>query len=111
VPEAHTCTGCFIAVCTACYNQHGSMTCADYKDLASGGYAAFEKFMKEMHVKDRPRCSTPMEKTDGCNHMTCSGCGIHVCWVCMKTFEASGRCYEHMNKVHGGIGLEGVEYV
>ncbi|KAK3109412.1 hypothetical protein LTR53_017366, partial [Teratosphaeriaceae sp. CCFEE 6253] len=77
--KGHICTGCFTAVCTACYRQHGFMTCAEYQDLESGGYAAFEKFKKEMQIKDCPKCSTPMEKTDGCNHMTCQGCGTHIC--------------------------------
>lgn len=87
------------------------MTCAEYQDLESGGYAAFEKFKKEMQIKDCPKCSTPMEKTDGCNHMTCQGCGTHICWVCMRTFGASGPCYDHMNKAHGSIGLGEIDYV
>ncbi|KAK0247287.1 hypothetical protein LTS09_017566 [Friedmanniomyces endolithicus] len=109
--KGHTCTGCFTTVCTACYRQHGFMTCAEYQDLESGGYAAFEKFKKEMQIKDCPKCSTPMEKTDGCNHMTCQGCGTHICWVCMRTFGASGPCYDHMNKAHGSIGLGEIDYV
>ncbi|KXT05372.1 hypothetical protein AC578_11071 [Pseudocercospora eumusae] len=75
----HTCVKCLEPICTSCYEQHGTMSCADYKDLASGRYEAFEKFKKEMNVKDCPKCKTPMEKTMGCNHMTCGGCGVHIC--------------------------------
>src|SRR5438876_1176403 len=57
-------------------------------------------------VAAHPYSETTMEKTEGCNHMICSGCGIHICWVCLATFGASGPCCGHMNKVHGGIGLD-----
>jgi len=29
----------------------------------------------------------PIEKNDGCNHMTCSRCGQHFCWICKKTLD------------------------
>jgi IBR domain, a half RING-finger domain len=101
----HTCTKCLEATCTACHVRHGVMTCADYKDLTSGGYGAFERYKKESGIKDCPKCTTPMEKTEGCNHMTCGGCGAHICWVCLQTFTDGGLCYAHMNASHGGIGL------
>ncbi|KAI1407147.1 hypothetical protein F5Y13DRAFT_195690 [Hypoxylon sp. FL1857] len=104
-PKMRTCPHCLMSVCTACHSQHGTMTCADYKDLSTGGFKAFERLKKEIGIKDCPRCKTPLEKTEGCNHMTCR-CGAHICWVCLKTFETSRPCYEHMNQEHGGIGLD-----
>jgi hypothetical protein len=101
----YTCPNCFELLCTSCHAQHGDYTCAEYKDVASGGVAALEKLKKELNIKDCPRCKTPMEKTMGCNHMTCGGCKAHICWVCMAVFETSDPCYRHMNKEHGGIGL------
>lgn len=110
VATGHACTECFTVVCTACHNQHATMSCADYKDLQSGGFAAFEKLKKELNIKDCPKCSTPIEKTYGCNHMECAGCGAHICWVCMQTFQSGGGLthpiYNHMNLAHGGIGFE-----
>jgi IBR domain, a half RING-finger domain len=100
---AFTCTACLESVCASCHASHARMTCAEYKDHASGGYEAYERAKKELGIKDCPKCSTAIEKTDGCNHMTCGGCGIHICWRCMKTFADSGPCYAHMNEVHGGI--------
>ena len=102
---AYTCPNCFERLCTSCHARHGDYTCAEYKDIASGGYEALERLKKELNIKDCPKCTTPIEKTEGCNHMTCGGCRAHICWVCMKIFESSGPCYDHMNKVHGGIGL------
>ena len=100
-----TCPKCLEVICRACHKQHGVLTCAEYKDLSSGGYEVFEKFKREKGIKDCPTCSTAIEKSDGCDHMTCGGCGTHICWVCLKTFTASEPCYAHMNKVHGSIGL------
>ncbi|KAI1459626.1 hypothetical protein F4805DRAFT_48202 [Annulohypoxylon moriforme] len=102
--KMRTCPNCLVPVCTSCHSQHGTMTCADYRDISTGGYAAFEKLKKEIGIKDCPKCKTPLEKTDGCDHMTCR-CGAHICWVCLKVFEASGLCYSHMNREHNGIGL------
>ncbi|KAF2176024.1 hypothetical protein K469DRAFT_682817 [Zopfia rhizophila CBS 207.26] len=102
---AYTCPNCFEPICTSCHARHGDYTCAEYKDIASGGFEALERLKRELNIKDCPKCTTPMEKTEGCNHMTCGGCRTHICWVCMAVFETSGPCYDHMNKEHGGIGL------
>ncbi|KAK3708523.1 hypothetical protein LTR37_011418 [Vermiconidia calcicola] len=98
-----TCAKCLEVVCTECHEQHDKMTCADFKDLKSGGYEAFEAFKKQMKIKDCPKCKTPIEKTEGCNHMECGGCNIHICWVCLKTFSEGRPVYEHMNAEHGGM--------
>jgi hypothetical protein len=97
-----TCTKCLIPTCTACHGPHPGITCAEHKERASGGYEALEKIKKELGIKDCPKCKTAMEKIAGCNHMTCSGCGTHICWVCMAGFDTSGQCYDHLTKMHGG---------
>jgi hypothetical protein len=106
---ARTCVKCLVMICTDCHEQHGTMSCADYKDLKSGDYEAFEKFKKAMNIKDCPKCRTSIERTEGCNHMTCTGCRTHLCWVCLETFSTSGETYDHLSAVHGGI-FEGPEY-
>ncbi|KAL8804073.1 MAG: hypothetical protein Q9182_002786 [Xanthomendoza sp. 2 TL-2023] len=103
--RTYTCPSCFEQLCTFYHAQHGDYTCAEYKDIASGGVEALERLKKELNIKDCPRCRTSIEKTEGCNHMTCGGCKAHICWVCMHVFDSSGPCYEHMNEAHGGIGL------
>ncbi|KAJ7915523.1 hypothetical protein B0H13DRAFT_2231894 [Mycena leptocephala] len=52
-------------------------------------------------VKRCPTCSVWIEKTQGCNHMTCK-CGAHICWVCMRVFDVD-QIYRHLNSTHGGI--------
>lgn len=103
-PKMRTCPQCLVPVCTACHAQHGTMTCADYQDVSTGRYEALERVKREIGIKDCPKCKTPLEKIDGCNHMTCR-CGAHICWVCLRTFEGAQLCYDHMNKEHGGLGF------
>ncbi len=106
-----TCAKCLTVTCTSCHNPHEDKTCAEYKDEASGGYKALEKLKKKLGIKNCPKCKTPMEKTEDCNHMTCRGCGAHLCWVCLEAFSESGPCYDHMNAKHGEIGLEHLNYI
>lgn len=48
-----------------------------------------------------PRCKVPVEKTFGCNHITCV-CGAHFCHVC-GIEESEEGIYDHMTSTHGGI--------
>ncbi|KAM5366856.1 hypothetical protein ACJZ2D_010308 [Fusarium nematophilum] len=100
--RTHTCSNCLQPTCSACHEPHANITCAEYKDIQSGGYAALEKLKKDAGIKDCPKCGTPIEKTAGCNHMTCLGCSAHICWACMKVFASAGLVYEHMGRMHGG---------
>jgi len=78
-PKLHICPNCFKSICTTCHAPHREYSCREYKDITSGGYKALERLKKKLKIKDYPRCSTPIEKTDGCNYMTCAGCKAHIC--------------------------------
>ncbi|KAL7796496.1 hypothetical protein V8C37DRAFT_371908 [Trichoderma ceciliae] len=97
------CSNCLRPTCSACHEPHINMSCAEYRDIKSGGYEALLKLKKELGIKDCPTCKTPLEKISGCNHMTCTVCRAHICWVCMMTFSEGNAVYEHMVKSHGGI--------
>ncbi|KAK0616651.1 hypothetical protein B0T14DRAFT_546825 [Immersiella caudata] len=101
-PVAFTCPNCLTTVCTACHESHQGITCAEHFDNKSGGYAALQKTKAKLGIKDCPKCKTSIEKTEGCNHMTCLGCKAHICWKCMETFKTSDACYAHLTKAHGG---------
>ena len=96
-----TCPSCLTPICTACQiTSHDGITCKEYKRIATEGNEEFQKWKQENNVKDCPVCKVPIEKSYGCNHMECSNCKTHICWVCLETFDESGKCYGHMREVH-----------
>ncbi|KAF5706269.1 hypothetical protein FMUND_11700 [Fusarium mundagurra] len=90
VPPIFTCAKCMTATCTSCHVSHPRKTCAEYKGNESGGMAELLKAKEELGFKDCPK-----------------SCGTHICWLCLKTFTDGDECYQHMGRVHGGIGNEG----
>ena len=44
------------------------------------------------NTKACPACSTPIEKIDGCNHMTCQRvtCRHEFCWICLERWDRHG---------------------
>ncbi|KAI1012005.1 hypothetical protein LB503_004438 [Fusarium chuoi] len=106
VPPIFTCAKCMTATCTSCHVSHPRKTCAEYKGNESGGMAELLKAKEELGFKDCPKCNTHLQKDEGCNHVNCTACGTHICWLCLKTFADGDDCYSHMGRIHGGIGDE-----
>ena len=46
------------------------------------------------NTKKCPKCRKPIEKNQGCNHMTCKrevgGCGYEFCWICLGDWTKHG---------------------
>uniref|UniRef100_A0A0E0D3W2 RBR-type E3 ubiquitin transferase n=1 Tax=Oryza meridionalis TaxID=40149 RepID=A0A0E0D3W2_9ORYZ len=56
------------------------------------------------NTKSCPKCSKPIEKNGGCNHVTCT-CGQHLCYACGA---ATGTLYMHIcNRYKEGGGGDG----
>ncbi|KAI1163255.1 hypothetical protein F5B18DRAFT_620230 [Nemania serpens] len=100
----HMCPKCLQCICRSCHVNHDGQRCDEH--LAFHTFEAY-KHENSSNVKDCPKCHTTVEKIDGCNHIQCGGCKIHLCWVCLETFDRSTACYAHMTEAHGGIGIEG----
>ena len=99
-----TCPACLTPICTTCQViSHDDITCELYKRIGTEGNEDFRKWKQENNVKDCPVCKVPIQKSYGCNHMECSNCKTHICWVCMETFDEAGKCYGHMQDEHGSI--------
>lgn len=103
-----TCPACLVSVCTKCHVPHSGLTCAEQRYYGSSGsnLKALEETKKKLGIKDCPKCGTMIEKTEGCNHMTCRFCSAHICWVCMEVFSDGKAVYPHMERKHGSIGIE-----
>ena len=89
--------------CTA----HGLKVLAEsacrHKDMMlTGGAAEFERWKRD-HTKACPSCGVAIEKSMGCNHMTCSKCKGHFCWICGEGFESQTSTHDHLVARHGGI--------
>lgn len=98
-----SCPSCLARICPSCHVEyHEGVTCADRED---GGDRLFQEWMRDHDVKSCPGCAAPIERTEGCHHMTCTRCRTHICWVCLQTFPQGQGIYSHMREFHGGIGL------
>jgi hypothetical protein len=98
-----SCPSCLARICSTCHVEyHEGVTCADRED---GGDRLFQEWMRIHDVKKCPGCHAPIERAAGCNHMTCTRCHTHTCWVCLETFPQGQGIYDHMREFHGGIGL------
>ena len=110
-----SCPSCFAGVCTACNEDaHTGRNCDEVR-RAKDEERLNDKLCTDQNYKRCPNCNVLVEKTAGCNHMSCR-CGTHFCWLCMQAFQTGKETYDHMSQVHGGfyagpVPAEMVEFV
>ena len=101
--KLYTCPTCLSSICTKCEAiYHEGLTCDQYKS-AKIGDEALEEWKEKNGAKDCPKCGSTIQKSEGCNHIECKGCGAHICWVCMSVFTMGSETYGHMRAEHGGF--------
>ena len=82
--------GCGMYLCQECKKWHKKGQCKHSIELPMG-------------FRLCPNCMTPVEKTQACNHISCS-CGKHFCYYCgWGPQDDSHSIYVHINREHGGI--------
>lgn len=98
------CPSCLARICSGCNTEaHDGFTCEE-RDQAED--KLYHEWAATHDVKNCPGCKTPIERSEGCNHMTCVKCQTHICWECLSTFPKGDGIYDHMREQHGSIGLE-----
>ena len=77
--------------CFLCLEKpHGNKPCKDKLDKS------LIKYIKNNFVKKCPHCGIITEKSEGCNHITCSKCSYQWCWLCNGKYNVEhfreGKC-------------------
>ncbi|CAE7215475.1 unnamed protein product, partial [Rhizoctonia solani] len=68
---------------------HGNLTCDQYSKHEIENKASEEYINTHMKRCPNMGCKRPIEKIDGCDHMTCfrpGGCGHEFCWICLADY-------------------------
>ncbi|XP_057296015.1 uncharacterized protein LOC130624965 isoform X2 [Hydractinia symbiolongicarpus] len=103
--EPFQCPICQQLICTFCsVEYHTNISCAKHKRGGEEDDDSIQIWLSEPG-KDRgicPKCTAPIERYDGCLHITCSKCKKHVCWRCKKAyFDRAEHCYDHICNCSG----------
>ena len=53
----------------------------EWKKMNANADAAFHQLLENSGWKKYPACGAPIERNQGCDHMTCSRCRCHFCYV------------------------------
>ncbi|CAD8044946.1 unnamed protein product [Paramecium primaurelia] len=89
---------CGQQICRKCGRErHDGQTCNDQIDKD------FKKAIKNLKIQKCQKCKSPIQKNDGCNHMTCKTCKYEFCWLCRAKY--SYRHYSNYN-IFGCPGMQ-----
>lgn len=98
------CEDCSFAFCNRCFQTwHGEFyICAPRRqnDELTEEEKASLAYLK-LHTSPCPTCNAPAQKTHGCNHMICSRCESHFCYLCSAWLDPTNP-YRHYNEQANG---------
>ena len=84
------CDKCNTAFCFGCTKAaHMPIDCetlTTWEDRINNDEGDSNNWMK-INTKPCPKCKRPIEKNQGCMHMTCSQCRYEFCWLCMGDYR------------------------
>lgn len=84
---------------------HTGETCQQYEYRTSGRQREAEEKATEAMIDNiskkcpGPRCGWRIQKTDGCDHMTCRRCKHQFCWQCLAAHEEIKRIGNTAHKI------------
>jgi ariadne-1 len=84
---------CGSSFCWKCGKQaHRPASCNDGEKWQLKNSAESENITWIMaNTKNCPKCQKPIEKSQGCNHMTCRVCNHDFCWMCLGAWAEHGQ--------------------
>jgi len=86
------CEACGHVYCVKC-SQNGHRPCpCDVADAWIVKATSEAENMQWILAKTKkcPKCRVPIEKNQGCNHMTCRNCRYEFCWLCKGDWKEHG---------------------
>lgn len=93
------CEKCSLAFCKVCFmGWHGPFARCfprDPNELSAEEKASYDYI--RLNTSPCPTCSSPIQKTMGCNHMKCFQCNVHFCYLCSSWLDGQNP-YQHFNK-------------
>nr|XP_022344536.1 ATP-dependent RNA helicase DEAH12, chloroplastic-like [Crassostrea virginica] len=103
--DRFVCSLCLTVLCKRCHvNYHTGLSCAMYqkRKQIDENDGLQEWLLRDQLNRDLcPKCYIGIEKHGGCQHMICTKCKSHICWICKAFFDTSPECYNHMHENHG----------
>ncbi|XP_062256366.1 cullin-9 isoform X1 [Platichthys flesus] len=97
-----TCSKCRWSSCFSCNfpEAHYPSSCSHMSQwMDDGGFyegmssEAQSKHLAKLISKRCPSCQAPIEKNEGCLHMTCAKCNHGFCWRCLKPWKPTHKDY------------------
>ena len=97
------CEDCGFAFCSRCLlSWHGEFVVCRPKgnptELTEEEQASLDYI--NSHTSPCPTCNAPAQKSHGCNHMLCSRCNTHFCYLCSAWLDPSNP-YRHYTTALG----------
>jgi hypothetical protein len=91
------CTACATAICFDCLQPfHPNLDCSEVEEHM------ITEWKKGKDAGQCPKCKAHIERSGGCNHMTCvvAGCRHEFCWLCGADYDrgrhfGNGGCNQY----------------
>ena len=92
------CPECEMSVCLKCKHQHSGFSCEQAESIRAHAITLSEEEIQLLisNVRVCPGCTMMIEKLEGCDHMTCTECGVHFCWSCMDRLGSNNPYGVHI---------------
>lgn len=89
-----SCTYTFCFRCGSPVNHHVVPCETAIKWLALVDHEHQSSMWILQNTKQCPKCHTKIQRSEGCNHMSCGNCKYEFCWVCSQSWaEHSGKSF------------------